>query len=163
MSDRHKIEPSKIAGPKQRAEVIAGMREMADWLETHPGVPLHVDYGIPRIELFSQWFENDKALTTSPGRLARAMGKVKKAAYDWSSYFELRHDFSGGVFYAFNFSRDQICTPQVVGHRDKVETVFADAERANQLKAELEGLEKVEAVVGKEPIIEYDCQPLLSR
>lgn len=151
----HKPVESPFLGKQERAETIKGMRELADWLEAHPDVPV---YSSPYMALFSSWAEGDP-IATSPQRMAKAMGKAEKS-YD-STYIALKQGFSGGVYYEFNFMREEVCEPKVVGEREKKEPRYQVGDKLLTLE-ELNEF-KTEIVVGTEPIVEYVCPDSLLR
>src|SRR5215831_18144484 len=78
-----------------REEIIAGLREMADWLEATPEAPV------------SSWMA-PMVWCPSPSKESQ------------NNTFELRKDFAGGVFYLADTRRENVCTKRVVGTK-KVE------------------------------------------
>ncbi len=159
----HKIPVNDdIASPEDRAKIIAAGRALLDFLERTPELPIS-RWSSVGFHMSDKTLGSDP-LATSPRRVAKLMargGRVNKTAYDWTTDFNLRVDFDGAAYYSFSFDRSEICAAKVVGEREKTEIRYSDEERAKELEAELEKLsEKV--VVGTEPIVEYDCAPLLS-
>lgn len=153
------VRKSDLANAEERAATIAGLRELADWLEERPDVPMHQSayYGRPTIWLSGNWFEGEP-IATSPKRLAKAMGKADK--YAAGGTFQLSRTFSGDISYTFSFEREAVCKPKAVGTRPVTEKVCSDEQRAAELQAELDKLHE-DVVVRHEDVIEYDCQPVL--
>jgi|SRR5215831_19492228 len=123
-----------------REEIIAGLREMADWLEATPEAPV------------SSWMA-PMVWCPSPSKeslvaLAKAAGGISKKYQN--NTFELRKDFAGGVFYLADTRRENVCTKRVVGTK-KVEV------QDPQLLAEVPKIEV------DEDIVEWDCHPLLQQ
>lgn len=86
-----------------REDTIKGLREMADFLEAHPAVPV-------------PWFFEHAFVETKAEivRIAREGGGWDKAHA--GGYFSLRKEFSGGVVFSVSVAREQVCERVVVGH-----------------------------------------------
>ena len=104
------------------AEFVQGLKELAEFYESHPEVDL------PERKLSIYYFAysaqdkilaRDKMIAT-----ARAMGHASK---DYAGdYFFLRKEFSGGVELAACISRETVCEPVVVGYVDEPEKVIPE-------------------------------------
>ena len=89
---------------EQRAETIAGLRQLATFLENHPAVPMPVCYGL-------------NAFATTKAELvaaARVTGWTKTYRDTW---FALSREFPGGVTLDVNIERETICRKVVTGRR----------------------------------------------
>jgi hypothetical protein len=86
---------------EDRNETISGLRQLADWLEAHPEVP------VPTYNQSSVAVEAADLPT-----IARAMGQAEKTAY--GDYFRLSKRFGGVEYYCYT-DRDAVCTRTKVG------------------------------------------------
>lgn len=119
-----------------RIEIIAGLRELADFLESNPEV--HPPYVGTMLHVFSDKEEFVGAM--------RAIG-VGKKVYD-DTNFIFRKDFRGGVNYSAFIARAQVCEAKVVGTRIiPAVTVPAQPERVIEERTE--------------DIIEWECMDSL--
>lgn len=106
---------------RTRAEQVAGIRELADWLEAHPEVPIpHEltgnDYSYVLIMTLS--VDDPKATLAA---IARALpGDVKKDAD--SSQFEIEGRV-GGINVKAIAQRNEVCERVVVGTREITRTI----------------------------------------
>jgi len=69
------------AAPEGRAATIAGLRQLADWLEGHPDVPVPLDVDV----LLHTSAEDDYNGRQAVRKIAAAMGRpmtVKRTAYE---------------------------------------------------------------------------------
>lgn len=146
-----------------RINFLTDARELLDWLEARPEIPLHrcsafsivaYDSWVEQSGTFDdEGVEHDKPPRVfTPGKVARAMGKADKSA---GYTFSLSREF-GLHRYSYLMERDGVCTARVVGEKDIIESVPTNLERIAELQAEIESLHE-ERVIGTEPIIEYDC------
>lgn len=90
----------------ERAEFIAGLHELADFLEAHPDLPLPCDQS-------HNVFMSDKADIAA---LARAAGGRWEKGAD-PNYFYLKVKFAGGHSYDLNVNREKVCRKVVTGTR----------------------------------------------
>ena len=98
MNTESKTETEPIVNPN--AETIQGLRELADFLESRPGLP-KIDWAYARSGLY-------KGMAThEPGDVARMLGNCKKEAV--SNNFTLKRDFPGVVELWFLWERDTVC------------------------------------------------------
>jgi hypothetical protein len=149
------------ATPERRAEIIKGLRELADFLEGRPDAPLHHRYGVSGVDVYASWFEGrvDTVTFTHPRSIVKAMGKADKSFY--GNVLELTRTFSGGIRYQVNLARDVVCTPSSYVTVPKTERVCLDEQRAAELQAQLDELHE-DRVVGHEQVVAaYDCPPSL--
>jgi hypothetical protein len=119
---------------RDRARFVAGLHEVAVWLDQHPTVEL------PESTITCY------AMNDSPEVVAlimRAMGKCEKQASD-NGLFYLKKKF-GPITLQYIFDRNTVCTAKVVGHKDVPEEVIP----ARTIAAH------------SVPILEWDCQPVL--
>lgn len=118
-----------------KAEIIQGLRELADWLEATPEADITV-YGID--------CQNYGATKEDVLALARTEGAFEKNYV--GGYFELIRRFTGGVTYIMNAAREEVCTAVVVG----TETVTVPDPAAPKVEVERD-------------VVEWKCHPLLAR
>lgn len=131
----------------RRTEVITGLRELADFLESRPGVPVPFEV---KVAYPVSGSEDPRAEMAA---IARAMGDAKKN--QWGDYFELLREFSGGVVYEAWAPCEQICERVVVGH----ETVeVPDPEALKSVPKVTERREKIEWRCS-DPLLRPDPEP----
>lgn len=131
-TNEYVAEARRHAALSERAEIIAGLHQLADWLGNNPNVPL------------SKWAAGiDEYNLTDDDVVAVAIaeGTIDKVYYN--SFVELCRTFRGGVTYKANAGREQVCTKVVTGSH----VVHYEAVEAHD--------EVVEDV-------EWECRPLLS-
>jgi hypothetical protein len=125
---------AREAANNTRSALIQGLRDLADALEQHPGIPEPAPVGV-------NIFLNDNA-TLQMAAIRRAIGGTwEKQATD--QFFWIRKRF-GPVSLEVNAYRDQVCTRVVVG----TETVEVPDPAAPKVTVERE-------------IVRWDCSPLL--
>jgi hypothetical protein len=120
-----------------RTRFTQGLRELADWYDLHPEVPL--PHGALQIIT-----AGDEDPVAGLAVIARAMGRCDKKVGE--AIFTIRRKFSGVTLEAIAW-RQQVCEATVVGER----TVTRDVTK-------VVGSETV-----TEPVVEWRCLPLLSR
>lgn len=142
--------------PDPRVEYIAGLREIADWLEAHPEVPLPYlattqgGKGFENaLHIYLRSGGNQKAELAA---IARAMGKAEKVTDDKLDRLNLVRRFAGIAVIAVA-DRDEVCERVVTG----VETVTRKVKDPKALAAvpEVEVTEEVETY-------EWRCTSILS-
>jgi hypothetical protein len=82
------------ATPEQRAEIITGLREVADFLDAHPELPVERHWGLS----FSTWIAtgaDDEAGTAMVDEAAAILGTEPTGG----SQYAVTRTFSGGVYY----------------------------------------------------------------
>lgn len=132
------------------AAAIAGLRELADFLEQHADAP-------PVASADLTQYVGDRA---ELARVARMLGKaVKRPVGADGAWFQIERRF-GPITYGAFTTRDVACEARVVGTEPVTETVVTNPARAAELQAELDALTE-EVVVGERPVVEYDCAPVL--
>lgn len=156
------IEP--VSTPEQRHEYAAGLRELADWLDTTE-FPVH-RYALgsdtfrdiwPTMEMHGHWLDDDD-FVKRVGTAARLIGgRVDKQAAGHE--FRLVRTFRGGVSFVYHVARDVVCE-QVTTQVEVARVLPLDAERAAKLKAELDGLETT-TVTEFEAKVDFICPPSL--
>lgn len=119
------------------AEYANGLRELADWIEAHPDIPLPPTY-----------FNNYSMDTKEDA--AKCLKALKPCRKEYSGeMFSLSREF-GVIKLKFTFYRNAVCTPKVVGTRiieaHTKPAVFIPAEHIPERTEE---------------IIEWDCHPVL--
>lgn len=129
--------------PDPRAEYIRGLREIADWLEAHPEVPLpwHKTAQTGQLEYSLEIYLNGDGQKAQLATIGRAMGKAEKVAIDSLNRFNLVRRF-GGIAVVAVADREEVCTKVVTG----VETVTKKVKDPTLLAAvpEVEVTEEVE-------------------
>lgn len=147
----------------ERSAFVNSIRELADYLERNPGLPISK---WAEISLTTSSSEMDPVDKTSPTHLLRRMkepGRMVKKEHQSSSIL-LRVTFGEDsywgprVSYGCRFDRDTVCTARVVATEErKVFGKYVDEEKAAELKQALADLQATELV----PVVEYDCAPIL--
>ena len=109
----------------RRAAYIDGLRQIADWLEQHPDVPLpYLGFAgstklqaqnVPAVPIYV-WDDQRQRMAA----IARAMGGAEKDAA--GDRFRLTRHFAGIAVVA-SAERDQVCERIVVGTREVTEEV----------------------------------------
>lgn len=89
-----------------RQSRIAGLRQLADFLDQHPDLP------VPYVGNANAFVDS----RTDLARIARVAG-VKWQKGGATDYFFLRVAFDGDVAYDVNVSREQVCRKVVTGTR----------------------------------------------
>lgn len=139
-----------------RAAYTRGLREIADWLDAHPEVPLP----------YQNYLMTGKTETTFPifvsswdgdereqlATIGRAMGRFDKFAKPDDDQFVIFRRF-GGIAVAVQADREQVCTKVVTGTREVTEEV-PDPEA-------LAAVPKVTVTKTVEDVI-WECRPLLA-
>jgi len=151
-----------IMDTEGRANFIGALRQLADYLERNPGLPIGK---WNEVKVMTSSSEMDPVDATSPTHVLRRMKEpglmVKKDHYgdtvELSVGFGEKGYWGHPAVYSTRFEREAICTAKVVGTEERKTYEYTDTERAAALKAELEELRKVELV----PVVEYDCAPIL--
>lgn len=113
---------------KEQQEYVAGLRELADFIEGHIEVPLSGEFKI------TQWVY-DSYMTKHPydviaGSAKRklrtatlALGNAEKV---WSNlHLDVRRKFSDNVILEFTVARERVCERVVTGTREVDEIVIA--------------------------------------
>jgi hypothetical protein len=147
----------------EREVFIQGLRDLADFLERKPGLGLsewtEITLGIADNEM-------DQVDATSPEHVLRRMkdpGVMVKKEHAGDTLSLVRGFGPEGrwgprIVYRARYEREKVCEAKVIGTREvKKFGVYTDAERAAELRAELDALQVVEVV----PEVEYDCKPVL--
>lgn len=123
----------------RRIEYIQGLRDVADFLESHPTLPL------PGAQLSACVFDGDLTLP-HVREIAKEFGSFKKEAM--GSYITISKTF-GPISLLFMFLRENVCQRIVVGTRSVEKTVYPlDV--------------KTETEIVEEEIVEWKCPSLLS-
>lgn len=141
-------EAAPVAPPTQRQRCIDACREMAEWLESHPDVP--VDWFWLNVNAGPKKGEHEPPAKVQAARVASAMGKADK---DYSgTTFKLQRDVGhkyDDANYKWTADRDKVCTPKVVGKK----TVEIAGKPAQTIPAEPARTIEVDE-------IEWECEPL---
>lgn len=96
---------------EKRANTVTGLRELADLLEEHDGLPIPHRISV---DCFVEAIELKEAARAMPGR-------AEKNAE--GSFFELRKELGAGtVHYMVNVPREEVCERKQVGMKQVVET-----------------------------------------
>src|SRR6266498_3169456 len=94
-----------------RAEFLASLRQIIDWLQAHPDVPQ--PYHLLGDKLYIYVYGEDPRAVLA--RIARAMGNADKDVDE--ARFELRRRF-GAITLVASARRDEVCERVVVGTRE---------------------------------------------
>lgn len=136
---------------RTREEMIAGIRQLADWLEANPDIPIPYDLtgrSAASVNIHASHGESEKAVVAA---VARALpGRVAKDVWGKDDYyFGVRGNAPGGVGVNVIAHREKVCERIVTGTREVVEKVPApDAPMIE--------------VTRTEEIVEYRCGPILA-
>jgi hypothetical protein len=112
------------SGKSLRERQIAGIRELADWLEAHPDIPVpHALSGSSEFAyelIHAQHGEDQKAVVAA---VARALpGKVdKKVLKANDELFSITGRLPGGIWIKAIADRDEVCERVVTGTREVTE------------------------------------------
>lgn len=152
-----------LCTPDERVELIAGYRELADWLEAHPDAPLERWQFSP--ELYTTHLKDEgveRIVKTSPSHVARWMKggrKVEKESF--MGTYKLVVNFRGGLSYKISFGEASVCKPKAVEVVEKREVVCTDEDRAAELRAELDALNETVVVGTETRVLSWECPPSL--
>lgn len=110
---------------RTRAEQIAGIYELALWLEQHPEIPIPWDLsGLPStdVNIHANHGDDQKAVVAA---VARALpGKVDKSVWGPDDfYFGLKGKAPGGIGINVIASRSEVCERVVTGTREVKKTI----------------------------------------
>lgn len=114
------------SGKSVREHQIAGIRELADWLESHPEIPIphslsgSSEYAYELIH--AQHGEDQKTVVAA---VARALpGKVDKRVLKANDeLFSITGRLPGGIYIKAIADRDEVCERVVTGTREVTEEV----------------------------------------
>jgi hypothetical protein len=136
---------TETTGDERRAQFTTGLRQIADWLDEHPEVPLP-----PSFATSFTAYVFDKA---SAAACARAMGNAEKRVPTHNAEkLDLVRTFAG-FEYIVRTPRDEVCERVVVGRREvEVEEPDPAAVAALPKRKRTEVVEDVE----------WRCGPLLA-
>lgn len=94
-------------------DYVQGLRELADFYEAHPEVPLPIYSSNFTIFAKTYNFAEKQEAKAVVIAAARAFGHAEKT-YTQTG-FELKKEFSGGINLTVHSEREVVCTPVVVG------------------------------------------------
>lgn len=139
---------------EMRDKQIAGLREFADFLETHPDVPME------NWRINVSYYTYDDETVKAAARAATGWTKIYTDSYlDLAMYFGLDGaepddgQRTAGLKFIISVPRDQVCTKRVVGTKvvEKPDPEFIKQARKDAPIVEVE-----------EEVVEWDCHPLLA-
>lgn len=87
---------------------VAGLRELADFLDAHPDLPIPTWGGV-RVNVFIEKDHLKAVLAAAPG--------VRWEKRQIGDYYSLRTSFTGDCNYDVNIDREQVCRKVVTGSR----------------------------------------------
>jgi hypothetical protein len=88
---------------RERADAIQGLRDLADFLEQHPGVPAPTYNAL---------------LVSSTKEMLTRIARMASWTKDYGGeYFSLKKEFLGGLTLDIYTSRSEVCRKVVVGER----------------------------------------------
>lgn len=102
---------------KRRDACVAGLRQLADFIEAHPQLP--VPYG-NNLNVFAE----DKATLAALARV----GNVRWDKHANGEYFYLKAQFDGGHSYEINIQRALVCRKVVTGSHIEPAKIVEDVE-----------------------------------
>lgn len=114
----------------QRTETIQGLRELADFLEQHPDIPIHHGPYHTNDISFSVSLATDEAEHAEVDRIASVLGVEPTGAND--SHYTATREFRGGIRYrAISITDEWMARVQAADtYRDAVQPDQATAEVA---------------------------------
>lgn len=112
-------------GSLVRAHQIAGIRELADWLESHPDIPIPYDLSgrseYSNVLIHASGSEDQSAVIAA---VARALpGQVTKDVYDNDRMFDITGRLPGGIYVKAIAERVEVCERVVTGTREVTRTI----------------------------------------
>jgi len=136
-----------------RAAYTAGLRQLADALDAHPGLPLPTGGSVAPLTIHFLHGDDPRAAMAAAARvLPVTWAKDAWEGASGGAYFELAGALAG-LAIRLSAYRDAVCTRIVTGTREVTETV-ADP-------AALAAVPRVE-VTRTEDIVEWECSSLLA-
>ncbi len=126
------FEPPYASREERRAHA-AGLRSLADWLETTrfpiPSLCLRASDYNATIDVPSTWID-DQSFVERAGSAARLIGgRVDKGVVPYGTDFTLTRDFGGGVQVRYRINRDAVCeAKEVVVDEERFAPIDAEAE-----------------------------------
>lgn len=132
---------------KQRDELVAGLRDLADFLESDRGIQLPLVY--PRVELGQYFYESTEERKDGCKKkmiaAAKALGSSEKQYL--GSSFALKKMFGERVHIRFSTEREAVCTKRVVGTKQVQKSRYVD----------------IPGEFDTQEVVEWDCtEPLLA-
>jgi hypothetical protein len=94
---------------QERAEKIAGLRKLANWLEAQPEAQMP-----PQIAI-AEWCKTKQTLAD---RMRQLGGHWEKQENPTDGYFELHLNFSPGIYYELFAKRENVCERVVIGTKE---------------------------------------------
>lgn len=152
-----------------RMEYIKGLRELADFLEARPELPVN-DWGTECNHWVNSWGHNDSPeeekdyLRTRTAQLVKVMGKAEKTATAYS--FKATRKFSGQVSYVVETQRDAVCVATKETVRELVRKPV-DEQKDADLETQIQALQKQRANIPKVEVeedvekVNWSCEPLM--
>lgn len=143
-----------MANDPARTAYTSGLRELAEWLDTHPEVPLpYLGGGIPGCDLptlaiYIIGGDRRQQLAT----IARAMGHAEKAVSehrDGGASFQIWRRFAGIALFA-QADRDLVCERVITGTRQVETDEVIEPAKTRKVKKTVEA-------------VEWRCPPLLAQ
>ena len=130
-----------------RAAYIDGLRQLADVLERHPGIPLPLAHDRPLTFLFARE-DARESLAAAARAMPSPSWEKSSSESEQNSWFDL-HGRIAGLRVELTAQRELVCTRVVTGTEDReVEEVVRPAETRK--------------VVKPVEVVEWDCGSLLS-
>src|SRR5215475_10556124 len=129
---------------KERDELVNGLRELADFLETDAGLELPITYiyGMSLVSYFYSDGDGDDEPKAKMIQAVKALGKCDKL-YS-GDYFRLSKSFGPHVKIKFETQRSHVCTKKIVSTKKVPKRVVVD------IPGEFEDVHEYE----------YECEPL---
>ncbi len=138
---------------EERSEYAAGLRALADWVETTsfpiPSIALSTYRCNCELEIYSAWIE-DEEFVKNPGSAARLIGgEVRKGESYSGGPFTLTRSFGGGVRLSYSIRREAVCEQIEVVEQVEQDVPEDDvaarslALQIEELQEELDGLPTV--------------------
>lgn len=122
----------------EREDFIAGLRQLADFYEEHPLLPL------PDSPDFAVYYFGEPETHELAARIATQLGTFEKRADE--TLFRIEKSF-GSIRLRFVFCRDKVCIRKVIGTKTVTKEIYP---------------ENFETQEVEEEIVEWICPPLLA-
>lgn len=124
------------------SELVGSLRELADWYESHPDMPVPYELDQPMfVFLYGRSAEEVKAILRTLGSFEKHFNEPSDGDFEaWKRI--------GGLTLKFHTKRDAVCTARVVGKRLVPEVVVPARKRTVEPAHEVD-------------VVEWDCEPIL--
>lgn len=106
---------------KDQRELVEGLRALADFIETHPELPVDDPYVKVDWWIYDDHIKRGRTAKEKMRLVARAMGTARKDYSSW--YFDLNRKFGKLVTLEFTTHRENVCervVKEVIHHPEEI-------------------------------------------